>query len=230
MTKNELIIKRQEHHKIRLFVTTILRSVIKSHNYSVPHHALEDLVQQGLINYYEALGKYDKSQGVPLENFAYIRISGGFIDHFRKNSPIPRRQQKIYRDYIDLKERDCSEGVLSETEIASKLGIDVIKLREYLLTWEARNSVSLDNQFDSNDLASEWSNPEKLLLDYDTKINILNSFSALSDVEKKVIDLLFENEKKPSEVASELGVSEVRVSQIKKKAIEKLRDHLTTFQ
>ena len=214
----------KDYERHRLFVMTILRSVIRTHGFQAQRSDLEDLIQIGLINLYECFNKFDKSKKVPFESYAYVRVSGCFIDEFRKNSPIPRRQQAIYKEYHILKNKSQESGEhFSEAHAADELGISVAKLRSYLYIWESRHPMSIDDEDTVLNLTSATEDPEHLLLDYDLKTNILDSFNSLSPIERDVIDLIFDKGMSLSEIKKKIGLSEGRISQIKKTAIEKIR-------
>lgn len=217
----------QNYQRYRLFVMTILRSVIATHGFKVDHSSLEDLVQEGLINLYDCLKKFDSHKGVSFENYSYIRIYGGFIDEFRKNSTIPRRQQAYYKKYQVLKNQHGDrDNQLSDIEIAKLLDVTPQKLRDMVFSWESKSMLSFDNDEDNIVITSFDENPENLFLDNELKINILQAANKLSDVEKEILDLIFDKDLSLSEIKAKLSLSEGRISQIKKRAIEKIKSNI----
>ncbi len=227
MTRKEI-----DHHitenyqRYRVFVSTILKSATAMHGIRLSFDEVEDYVQIGMINLLQCLEKFDKSQGVPFENFAYIRIYGGFIDEHRRRSPIPRREQDYYKKYQLLKRLALiADSPFKETECAESMGITVTKLRKLVNKWNVVNSVSIDDIDDSSLPSEDCSNPEKILFDSEIKSSILSSLELLNQREKKVIYATFFYDTSVQELAQLMGLSVGRISQIKKESMEKIKRH-----
>lgn len=212
----------QEHIS---FVTKILNSVIRKYGYVISYSEREDLIQIGLVNLIDSYRKYDKSTGVPFHSYANKRIFGCFIDEFRNNSVIPRRQQAVYKCYQNLVSECASNGEnLSLSKAAKYLDLEVDKLSAMILNWEARYSSSFE---DVNDLLQAGSdNPHTLIEKSVDRQLLLNAISNLTDREQTVLSLYFDKEMSLQEVSSVIGVSDSRVSQIKNEAIFKIRNQI----
>ncbi len=218
----------ENYQKYRIFVSTVLKGVCLEHGIRLTPHEAEEYVQIALLELFKCLFKYDPSRGIPFKNYAFLRVTGSFLDTQRKRSPIPRTQQKLYQKYLLYKSFCDKHGTtFSETECAKHIGITPDELRAYTVNWNARNSVSMDDPDSQIELGNQDSDPEKILLQSETKSSILNSIDRLNERERKVITEIFLNDQNLSFVAEKLGLSDSRVSQIKKQAITKLKNYCT---
>lgn len=216
----------ENYQRYRIFVSTILKSVMVMHSFRLSIDEVEDYVQEGMINLMKCLEKYDKSQGIPFESYAYIRINGGFIDEHRRRSPIPRREQSLYKKYQLHKHFTLTNNLpFREPECAKAMGIPVTKLRALVNNWNIINSVSIDDAEDPSVPSNECSNPEKILFDSETKSSILSYLELLNEKEKKVIYATFFYDTSVQDMAELMGLSVGRVSQIKKESMEKIKRH-----
>ena len=218
----------ENYKKYKIFVSTVLKSVCIEHGLRLTPHEAEEYIQISLLELYKCLSKYDPSRGIPFKNYAFLRVTGSFLDTQRKRSPIPRTQQKLYQKYFLYKSFCDKHGIIfNETDCAKNLEITPEELRAYVIKWNARNSVSMDNPDSQFEDGTNDSDPEKILLQSETESSILNSIDRLNEREKKVVTDIFFNDQNLSFVAGKLGLSESRVSQIKKQALLKLKKHCT---
>ena len=208
------------------FVSKILNSVIRNYGYMVSYSEREDLVQIGLINLIDSFRKYDETTGIPFHSYAKKRVFGGFIDEFRSSSVIPRRQQSIYRDYQKLVTEYASKGEELTLEDAEKyLDIEVDKLSAMILNWEARYSTPLDEVSDPSQPDDQ--NPYNQVEQFVDRKLLLNAISNLTEREQLILSLYFDKEMSLQQVASMVGLTDGRVSQIKNEAIKKIRNQIT---
>lgn len=166
----------------------------------------DDLVQTGVIGLIKAIDNYkhDKAQ---FSTYAYIRIRGEILDFLRSIEIIPKTEKdRILTEYAE----DGINIPLSNFAI-------MVSLDKFIS--EDDESISLIDMFASKTKTPEDEFVQKELIE---KINsyLNNNFS---DTEKKVIQMLFFEEKEPKEVSEILGISLSRISQIKGSVIEKLK-------
>ncbi|MBU2895981.1 sigma-70 family RNA polymerase sigma factor [Vibrio hepatarius] len=212
----------KEHEK---YIKNTLSSILRNYGYNITQSEREDLVQIGLINLFELHRSYDPELGIPFHSFARKRIHGGFIDYFRNNSVIPRRQQELYRNYQKIKQQAASRGeTLNLEEAASYLEIEVDKLSSMLLNWEARYSSSMDDVYET--LKQDEDNPYNLLEKSVDNESLVNAISNLTEKEQIVLSLYFDKELSLREVGEVMGITDGRVSQIKNDAIRKIRNQI----
>ena len=76
-----------------------------------PSVQVEDLIQAGLIGLMDAIGRFEREQGVQFETYATQRVRGAMLDELRRNDWLPRSVRRLQRKL---------EGALSALE--QKLG------------------------------------------------------------------------------------------------------------
>lgn len=212
-----------EHKK---YATDILNGVIRTHGFQVDFHEKEDLIQIGLMHLLECYKQFDESQGVTFKSYSYKRIAGGYIDWFRKNSSIPRRQQKLFAEYRELQAKFSSENKeLSLQEASEILGVDTEKLSAYLLRWESRNAVSIDDESSTITIGNRFTDdPAEITMEDDKTEAVKAAIMELSEREQIILDLYFNQELSLKSIGDKLDLSEGRVSQLKNQLVQKIRN------
>ena len=204
-----------EKAKELLFVsnTPLIKSVIrKFRNKGIEY---DDLFEIGSLGFLKAIKNFDSSFKIK----RYIRDNGAI----KVSRRIKIMASKINR-FID--EYTLSSGEVPKVEyIAEKFGTtpeDVV-----LCLDSARMPVSIYDRVDGDDDGMELcekidggeSEEDKLL-----KIQLYDELEKLGEREKKIIYLRYFRAETQSEVAEGLGISQVQVSRIENKVLEKLKE------
>lgn len=191
---------------------------------------MEDLFQLGTIGLMKAIDKFDLSYDVKFSTYAVPLIVGEIRRFLRDNSPLKvsrSLKQTAYqakRKREELRKKLGREATLSE--LAASLALSPADL---LLALEAvRQPTSIYEevyQDDGNpiyvvDQISDDSQDEKRWVD---KIGLQEALSQLTARERQIIVLRYFQEKTQTEVAKILGVSQVQVSRLEKRTLQKIR-------
>jgi RNA polymerase sigma-B factor len=198
-----------------------------------PHEDLEQVASMGLV---KAVDRFDPDRGVPFKGFAAPTILGELKRHFRDRVwtvRVPRSVQEgiadvesATADLIAEKQRTPSVG-----EIAARLGKDETDVLEILEANQNRRPSSMDRTLRSDD---EDSAPVAELIGADDegfelvegRLTIEQELPALDDRERRVIALRFGKDMTQSQIAAEIGCSQMQVSRIIRRALDKLRDRV----
>lgn len=195
---------------------------------------LDELVSAGALGLTEALDAFDTSRGLAFSTFATPRIRGAILDELRRQDHVPRSVRRKTRDLKAATDALSHGGhEPSDKEMAAHLNVDVDTLRRWQLDVEGAIQVSLDASASSTDEDAP-SNAEILAGTSDENIEdevnrqqeidvLARALEGLSDQERLVITLYYYEDLKLHEIAIAMGVSESRVSQIRTKALGKLR-------
>lgn len=189
----------------------------------------DDLFQIASIGLLKAIENFDCNLGLQFSTYAVPMMMGEIRRHFRDTGPI-----KVSRSYKTLASKAATlrEHLLKETgreptvsEIAENLSVDTSELSCALSA--TRQPDSLDEvQGDTNtalkDLIPAEDNEEGVI----TRLALKELIHTLPDREKKVILLRYIKEQTQAEIAKKLGISQVQVSRLEKKILEKLRSNL----
>ena len=191
---------------------------------------IEDLIQQGMEGLVHAAQKYSPRDNVTFPQYAQLRIRGSIIDYLRKNSNLCRTTIKKKQDFEKNKmQLENSLGrPPSQDEIVKSLGISFDEYDYWQKSFEANSVQSLDNAYDEYSLlfATSEENPEEQLETKELKAEIKVALETLNQREALIAQLYYVEELNIYEISDILEISTGRISQIKKKIIEKLRNEI----
>lgn len=193
----------------------------------------EDLIQIGAIGLIKAVRKFDISYGVQFSTYAVPMIIGE-IKRFMRDDGAIKVSRSIKENSI--KGRKAEEVLRKRLgrnptikEISAETGID----EEQLITaFDAPidlESLQAGMSSDSDDknralietVASD--DTEEKIID---RVFIEESLSGLSERERNILLMRYFRGKTQAEIADKIGVSQVQVSRIEKKALQKIRDKM----
>src|SRR5690242_7330186 len=198
---------------------------------------LDDLVSAGTLGLIDALEHFDESRGLAFSTFAAPRIRGAMLDELRRLDRVPRSVRRKTRQ-LDGASAALAGALGREpghAELADGLGIDMETLWRWQAEREATHVVSLDRAAsgaDNGGGAGEWlagehgdEVDESLTLAQETAL-LRDALLQLPEQERTVLSLSYFEELKLNDIARILDVSESRVSQVRTKAIQRLRRKL----
>lgn len=189
----------------------------------------DDLMQLGAIGFIKAIQNFDETYGVRFSTYAVPMISGEIKRFLRDDGAVKVSRwaktlaQKI-NVFIDEKLKS-GEKEPTVDEIAQNFGVEAEQVvfamdtEHYLLSLSS--TVGDDDVTLEDKIVGDRSPDEDL-----DKIMLKDFIEDLPEREKKVIILRYFRDKTQSEIAAELGVSQVQVSRIECKVLQKLKDKL----
>lgn len=204
-----------------------------------PNVEFNDLVSYGILGLFDAITKYDVSQGNKFETYAVSRIRGSIMDELRKLDWAPRLLRKKARE-IDKKCKELEEKhgrIASDTELAKALKISTDELNTIYSDLNSTTFLSLDEVWqndDGNKPISRLQTIEDSLVtnqfnfvhQNEVKDLLADAINDLPEKEKLVVVLYYYENLTLREIGEILDVSESRVCQIHTKVITRLRSHL----
>jgi RNA polymerase sigma factor for flagellar operon FliA len=200
-----------------------------------------DLVSYGMFGLIDAIEKYEPGRAVKFETYASSRIRGAIIDELRAMDWIPRsvrtKARAVDRAYAELESQ--LHRVPTESEVASRLQIDVRELRALFTQLSTVNVAALDELLgageDRGDRLSlldtlgddRTPDPENSFEAQETKFLLARAIDQLGEREKLVLVLYYYEGMTLAEIGRVLGVTESRISQMHTAAMLRLRARLT---
>lgn len=192
----------------------------------------DDLVSYGIFGLIDAIDKFDADKNVKFETYASLRIRGSILDQIRKMDWIPRTVRQRQRKLDEaVKQIEAQTGRnASDDEIAQVLGISP----DELLNWQSQlmvsNLVSM-TEFEENGTEpamdttynSYFTQPEEVVEKEELKKTLVEALDALTEKERRVIELYYYEEMTLKEISKILEVSESRVSQLHTKSLIKMK-------
>jgi RNA polymerase sigma-B factor len=196
---------------------------------------LDDLVQVGTIGLIKAVDRFDLERGVEFSTYATPTIVGEIKRYFRDKGwaiRVPRRLQELRMSISGV------TGELSQRlgraptprEIAEQLGITVEEVMEGLESANAYATLSLDASDGSDDgvgtMLDSLGEDDVALEHVEIRESIKPLLEALPAREKRILLLRFFRGMTQSQIAAEIGVSQMHVSRLLSRTLESLREGL----
>jgi RNA polymerase sigma-B factor len=215
---------------------SLVRSLAR--RYSYRGEQLDDLVQIGAIGLIKAIDRFDLERGVELTTYATPNIIGEIKRHFRDKGwsvRVPRGLQELNVQLSKLIEELTVELGRSPTipELAKAAGTDEELVVEALESGRAYSSVSLstgggqDDEGELDPLESLGAEEPQYGVSEDRAV-LAPGFRVLDERERKILHLRFFKGLTQSQIAQEVGISQMHVSRLIRRALEKLREEIET--
>ncbi len=222
---------------IRSFLPLVKRVVHRLAGRLPAEVDVKEMLNSGIIGLVDALEKYDPRHETNFSTYAQFRIRGAILDSFRSQDWAPRslrhKAHKLESAYQKL-EQDLGRPA-DDAEVAAELGVDVDQLQKMLsdvsgvvmLSFEELGFGHGEERFMADDwLPSARPDPLNNLLDSEKVEIIARALDRLPEKERLVVCLYFYEELNLKEIGEIIGVTESRASQIRSRALLRLRSYL----
>ena len=200
-------------------------------------YEVEDLYQIGCIGFIKSIKRFDTNFEVKLSTYSVPYILGEIKRFIRDDGPIKVSRsikelnvkiQELKKYYLITKGKE-----ISIEEIAKELKVDK---DDIIIAIESNNSIeSIEGAASSEDKdgkklsildkISTGKNEEELITN---RLVVKQLIKELDEREREIILLRFFKEKTQTEVANILGISQVQVSRIERKVLDKMKTKLTS--
>ena len=197
-------------------------------------YELEDLYQIGCIGFIKSIKRFDTSFDVKLSTYTVPYILGEIKKHIRDDGPV-KVSRSIKELYIKIRELQKEYLIKKGKEITIEEMSKILKVSKEdinIAIESARPVESIENKVFADKREKTISIADKISTQKDeqelitNKIVIKDLIKGLEDKDKEVILLRYYKEKTQSQIAKILGISQVQVSRIEKKVLEKMRNKL----
>ena len=219
------------------------RDILIEENMGLIHHVVkrflgrgveaEDLFQIGAVGLVKAVDRFDLSFGVRFSTYAVPMIAGEIKRFLRDDSMI-----KVSRSLKELavKAARLREQLLMERgaepgveELAGRLGVEAEELVQAMDSCtEVESLQKVISQGDGEGVSlmervEQGKDEQEALL---RRILLEELLSSLDPKERRLIVLRFFHDRTQTQVASELGMSQVQVSRLEKKILSALKEKM----
>lgn len=197
---------------------------------------LDDLTQVATIGLIKSIDRFDLERGVEFSTYATPTIVGEIKRHFRDKGwavRVPRRLQELKlsltKAISELAQREGRAPTVSE--LAAHLQMSEEEVLEGLESANAYSTVSLDAP-DSGDedapaVADSLGMIDDALEGVEYRESLKPLLERLPPREKKILLLRFFGNMTQSQIAAELGISQMHVSRLLARTLAQLREGLT---
>ena len=197
----------------------------------------DELVSAGTLGLMSAMTAFDPNRGLAFSTFAVPRIRGAILDELRRQDYVPRSVRRKTRDIQSARSLLAAKlcRMPEDSEIAEALGVDLETLWRWESDVEGAIRVPIDRR-PANDRGEMHASPLDLLhTDAESAVDeqigreqevvmLREAIMKLKEQERTVLALYYFEELKLHEIAEILGLTESRVSQIRSKALARLRE------
>lgn len=195
----------------------------------------EDLVQVGMIGLLAALRRYDPDYGRSFESFAVPTIIGEIKRFIRDKTwsvHVPRRIKELGPRIKKAVEELTSEFQRSPQieEIADYLNAseeEVLETMEMGRSYQALSvdsSIEADNEGSTVTLLDLVGDSEKGFDQVNQRLLLEKAFKVLSEREADILKCTYFQNLSQKETGDQLGISQMHVSRLQRRALEKLRE------
>jgi len=195
----------------------------------------EDLVQVGTIGLIKSIDRFDSDRGVEFSTYATPTIIGEIKRYFRDKGwaiRVPRRLQEL-RMQIGTTTAELTQSLgrsPTPRELAESIGCTVEEIVEGIESSNAYSTLSLDASDDSDDGAASMLDAigvdDHNLEHVEIRESIKPLLEGLGEREKRILLLRFFKNMTQSQIAEEIGVSQMHVSRLLNRTLEQLRTSL----
>jgi RNA polymerase sigma-B factor len=195
----------------------------------------EDLVQVGTIGLLKSIDRFDSDRGVEFSTYATPTIIGEIKRYFRDKGwaiRVPRRLQEL-RMQIGAATAELTQSLgrsPTPRELAETIGCSVEEIIEGIESSNAYSTLSLDASDDSeeggNTMLDAIGIEDENLEHVEIRESLKPLLDALEPREKKILLLRFFKNRTQTQIAEEIGVSQMHVSRLLTRTLGQLRDSL----
>lgn len=229
--RNQLVLHYLQHVNVAIYS---MRSILLS---NIP---FEDFFNQGILALMDCIERYDPSRGVAtFDTYCYTGIRGAILKYLRKQNWLPNRlwdaRKKIAKARTGLEQQLMREP--THKELADALDISEEKLSKYINEISVVDTVSFEEMVSETYEGFLTKAPEigkeeigHELFAGEMRDAMAKAIDRLPPKQKQIISLYYYEEMNLREIGEILDLSQQRVSQIRKKALDNLQEALKEFK
>lgn len=190
----------------------------------------EDLYQLGCLGLMKAIAGFDEDYGTRFSTYAVPKIAGEIRRFLRDDGPVKvsrsvrERAARIHTVRLALEQRLGREPYLSE--LAEETGFRPEEIAATELAVSPAESLQRENGEEGltlENVLGDYGEEERVL----EKVYLGQAMEKLPERERTVIALRYFHGLTQEKCAAIVGVSQVQISRLERKAVERLREYLT---
>ena len=201
---------------------------------------LDDLVQVASVGLIKAVDRFDVDRKIEFSTYATPNILGEIKRYFRDKGwamRVPRGLQELRQSAKEVIRNETVRTGRSPTlqELAETLNTDVEGVAEALTLGRAYNTASLDapvsqDEPEGDTIIDFQADDRSVLEGLENKILLQEAIGGLKGQQQQILRLRFNEGKTQTEIADHIGVSQMHVSRLLRRALEDLRSELERME
>jgi RNA polymerase sigma-B factor len=204
--------------------------------YSGRGESVDDLEQVATVGLLKAVERFEPDRGLAFSTFAVPTILGEIKRHFRDRAwatRVPRGLQELalrLNESVQVLTQQLKRSP-SLDEIAADMEVDVERVLEAMEVNRSYSASSLDATPPDDDTSRRL---ERVLAEVDPglaavdhQLVVKSLLETLPDRDRRIVELRFFEGCTQSEIAEQIGISQMHVSRLLARSLESLREHMT---
>jgi len=199
----------------------------------------EDLMSWGVLGLLDAIETFDPGRNAKFESYAISKIRWAILDELRRQDWVPRRvrgrAQEVERATVRLTQN--LRRPPTEAEVAREADLTVAEYREFLSQYSRAHVGSLEARLEiDGGIGAEYGSlledhgaddPQNEANRADLRAQLVGALENLGEQERLVATFYFYDGLTLKEIGKALNLTEGRISQILRRALNQLRGWLT---
>jgi RNA polymerase sigma-B factor len=195
---------------------------------------VDDLIQVAMVGLVNAVDGYDPARGCEFGGYATPTIVGEIRRYFRDKGwriKVPRRLQEL-RIQVNRAKVELSQSMAASpttADIARHLDLDPEEVAEAIEVARLYNPISLSAPAGPDTdlgIADPLGEEDPGMAAVDNRESVKPLLAALPERERRILTMRFFHEMTQSQIAAELGISQMHVSRLLAQTLQKLRSQL----
>jgi RNA polymerase sigma-B factor len=197
---------------------------------------LDDLIQVALLGILKAVERFDPERGLPFATFATPTVLGELKRHFRDTTwavKVPRDTKELHLRVGAALDSFHAEHGRAPTlrELAARLQVNEEHLIEALEAGAAYRPASLDAPVASaqggrTELSATVGNDDPEMGRAEARLAVERLLATLPERERKIVELRFFHDLTQSQIAEQVGISQMHVSRLLRQSVATLNARL----
>lgn len=197
-----------------------------------PNISVDDLISAGNEGLSHAIRSFDPNRGDHFERYAESRIRGAILDELRSWDVMTRHGRRKLTEVSRAIHR--LEGQLGrapdEGEIAAELGLSLEDYHRLCGELARGPALGRAGELSPDDMESGFADPCAMIGEKQLKAHLVEAIGELSERQRTVIGLYYQEECTQAEIGEILGLTESRVCQILGEIAARLRAKLVRME
>ncbi len=197
--------------------------------------SFEDLVQVAAVGLIKAIDGYDPRRG-PFSHYAGPTVRGELRKHFRDRGwsvRVPRRLQELKLE-VSRAHEELTQGLRrapTAAELADRLEVTEEQIIEGMDLAHAYQPVSLNapvpGQENAVELVAMIGERDPAVETLDDRVTLAELLPRLPERERRIVHMRFSGNLTQSQIAAEIGISQMHVSRLLAQTLAWLREAMT---
>lgn len=206
----------------------LIKSIVR--RYKNKQIEYEDLIQLGTLGLIKAVNNFDLKYGVRFSTYAVPMVAGEIKRFIRDDGAIKvsrsvKAQALEMNKFVEAFQSEYSRSPTVE-ELAEKFGVEASEVTFIMESSRYPVSINAETDDDNLSLGDKIAGTRDINDELD-KLLLKDIISNLDERDRKIIILRYFRDRTQSEVAEELGVSQVQVSRLESKILARMKEMLS---